>query len=56
MKRYAILIGSSRFDKEPKLKPLRCPENDVDGMYEIVRRLSAEGVAMPIPSCGRTSL
>ena len=36
MKRYAILIGSSRFDKEPKLNPLRCPENDVDGMHEVV--------------------
>ena len=36
MKRYAILIGSSRFDKEPKLLPLRCPENDVDGMHEII--------------------
>ncbi len=36
MKRYAILIGSSRFDKEPKLPSLRCPENDVDGMHEII--------------------
>ncbi|MGH9844280.1 MAG: caspase, EACC1-associated type [Blastocatellia bacterium] len=35
-RRHAILIGSSRFDKEPKLTPLKCPENDVDGMYDIV--------------------
>ncbi len=35
-RRRAILIGSSRFDKEPKLTPLKCPENDVDGMYDIV--------------------
>lgn len=36
MKRYAILIGSSRFDPKSGLDPLRCPENDVDGMHEIV--------------------
>ena len=35
-RRHAILIGSSRFDKEPKLTPLKCPENDVYGMYDIV--------------------
>lgn len=38
-RRYAILIGSSRFDKETKLNPLMRPEQDVDGMREI---LSAE--------------
>jgi formylglycine-generating enzyme required for sulfatase activity len=35
-RRYAVLIGSSRFDKEPHLSPLKCPENDVDGMREIL--------------------
>ena len=35
-RRYAILIGSSRFDNEPKLSPLKCPERDVDGMREIL--------------------
>jgi len=35
-RRYAVLIGSSSFDKEPKLTPLKCPENDVDGMREIL--------------------
>jgi len=39
MKRHAILIGSSRFDREPKLQPLKCPENDVDGIYDIVSSL-----------------
>ncbi len=36
-RRYAILIGSSRFDNEPKLHPLKSPERDVDGMLEILR-------------------
>ncbi|MCI0339347.1 MAG: SUMF1/EgtB/PvdO family nonheme iron enzyme [Acidobacteria bacterium] len=35
-RRYAILIGSGRFDNEPKLTPLKCPERDVDGMREIM--------------------
>jgi hypothetical protein len=35
-RRYAVLIGSSRFDKEPNLNPLKCPENDVDGMREVL--------------------
>jgi formylglycine-generating enzyme required for sulfatase activity len=35
-RRYAVLIGSSRFDKEPNLSQLKCPENDVDGMREIL--------------------
>jgi Caspase domain len=35
-RRYAVLIGSSSFDKEPKLTPLKCPGNDVDGMREIL--------------------
>ncbi|HKX26720.1 MAG TPA: caspase family protein, partial [Blastocatellia bacterium] len=36
-RRYAVLIGSSRFDKEPNLRPLKYPENDVNGMHEILR-------------------
>ena len=35
-RRYAILIGSGRFDREPNLSQLKCPENDVDGMREIL--------------------
>lgn len=36
-RRLAILIGSSKFDKEPlKDKPLKCPERDVDGMHELL--------------------
>src|SRR5262245_48950207 len=35
-RRHAVLIGSSRFDKEPNLNSLKCPENDVDGMREIL--------------------
>jgi len=31
---YAVLIASSQFPKEPKLQPLRCPENDVDGLRD----------------------
>jgi hypothetical protein len=36
-RRYAVLIGSSQFPDEPKLLPLRAPENDVDGLYEILK-------------------
>ncbi len=35
-KRYAILIASSRYPDEPGLTPLRCPENDVDALNEIL--------------------
>ncbi|MGA7927812.1 MAG: caspase family protein [Candidatus Sulfotelmatobacter sp.] len=35
-RRYAVLIGSSQFPEEPKLLPLRAPENDVDGLYDIL--------------------
>jgi WD40 repeat protein len=31
---YALLIASSTFPKEARLQPLRCPENDVDGMRD----------------------
>src|SRR5262249_4887623 len=35
-RRYAVLIGSSRFDKEPNLNSLKCPKNDGDCMREIL--------------------
>jgi len=35
-KRYAILIGSSKYPDEPGLTELRCPENDVDAMREVL--------------------
>jgi WD40 repeat protein len=35
-RRYGVLIASSRFDHEPNLPALRCPENDVDGLYGII--------------------
>ena len=36
-KRFAILIASSRYPDEPGLTPLRCPENDVDALNEVLR-------------------
>jgi formylglycine-generating enzyme required for sulfatase activity len=36
-RRYGVLIASSRFPDEPKLEDLRCPENDVDGLNEVLR-------------------
>ncbi|MDU9047786.1 MAG: DUF1566 domain-containing protein [Candidatus Electrothrix sp. Rat3] len=36
-KRYAILIASSCYPKEPGLKDLRCPENDVDALDAVLR-------------------
>jgi hypothetical protein len=35
-RRFGILIAGSRFPEEPKLTPLRCPENDVDALNEIL--------------------
>jgi tetratricopeptide (TPR) repeat protein len=36
-KRYAVLIANSHFPKEQELlQQLRCPENDVDGLYSIL--------------------
>ncbi|MGQ0572524.1 MAG: caspase family protein [Armatimonadota bacterium] len=35
-RRHAVLIAGSRFPLEPKLQPLRCPENDVDGLNEVL--------------------
>jgi formylglycine-generating enzyme required for sulfatase activity len=36
VRRFGILIASSRFPDEPKLEDLRFPENDVDGLNEIL--------------------
>jgi formylglycine-generating enzyme required for sulfatase activity len=36
-KRYAILIAGSCYPKEPGLKDLRCPENDVDALDAVLR-------------------
>ena len=34
--RYAILIGNSEFLLQSGLNNLRCPKNDVEGMYELI--------------------
>lgn len=34
--RYAILIGSSEYPKDPALLPLSCPSRDVEGLNEIL--------------------
>lgn len=34
--RHAVLIANGIFPKEPKFQPLRCPENDAEGMREIL--------------------
>jgi HEAT repeat protein len=34
--RFAILIGSSEFEKDPKLTALKCPQRDVEGMREVL--------------------
>jgi hypothetical protein len=36
-RKYGILIASSQFPDEPRLEDLRCPENDVDGLNDILR-------------------
>ncbi|CAK8713462.1 Peptidase C14 caspase domain-containing protein [Candidatus Electrothrix gigas] len=36
-KRYAILIGSSKYPNEPGLTELRCPEKDVDALNAVLR-------------------
>ncbi len=35
-RRFGVLIASSRFPDEPKLEPLRFPENDVDGFQTVL--------------------
>jgi len=34
--RFGILIASSRFPNESELEDLRCPENDVDGLHDVL--------------------
>ena len=34
--RFGVLIASSAFPEEPKLQDLACPENDVDGLQEVL--------------------
>jgi len=43
--RYAVLVASSRFPDEPKLPELACPENDVDGLHEVMRAPEHGGFA-----------
>jgi len=52
--RYAVLIGNGRFDREPKLTPLRCPTRDVDGMREILAapELGAFTEVFPLKDAG----
>lgn len=38
--RYAVLIACSCYPNEPKLQDLRCPENDVDGLNEVLTSLA----------------
>ena len=42
-KRYGVLIASSQFPDEPKLKDLACPENDVDGLSEVLNDMAIGG-------------
>ena len=35
-RRYAILIASDRYPDEPLLEDLRCPENDVDALNQLL--------------------
>ncbi len=35
-RRFGILIASSKFPDESELEDLRCPENDVDGLHEVL--------------------
>jgi hypothetical protein len=44
VRRYGILVASSRFPETGnKLGALRCPENDVDGLYEVLTRSDLGG-------------
>lgn len=47
--RYAILIASSDYPKDPQhLERLRCPNNDVDGLEEILASKAYGAFAKPI--------
>ena len=45
----AILIGSSQFPAEPALAPLRCPENDVDGLSKLLGSEARGGYREVLP-------
>ncbi len=47
-KRFAILIASSKFPEEPGLTELRCPENDVDALNEILSLPELGGFEEPL--------
>lgn len=36
VRRFAVLIGNSKFPNEPRLPPLNCPETDVDDLAEVL--------------------
>jgi uncharacterized caspase-like protein len=36
-KRYAILIGNGKYPKDTRLRPLRCPEKDVDDLEKVLK-------------------
>lgn len=55
MDRYAILIGNSRFSDNSGLNPLRCPENDVDGLEEILSSNAHGRFTKVIPVKNKTS-
>jgi len=44
-RRYAVLIANSKFPSEPKLRALRAPENDVDGLNEVFTSKELGGFA-----------
>lgn len=41
--RYGVLIASSNFPDETKLKDLQCPENDVDGLEKVLSNAAMGG-------------
>ena len=49
MNKYAVLIGNSLFPDEPKLSALRCPENDVKGMQDILEDTDFGGFNSVVP-------
>ena len=46
--RFAVLIASSTFPEEPKLLPLACPENDVDGLSKVLSAPDLGGFTEPV--------
>jgi hypothetical protein len=47
--RRAILIASSQFPEEPKLPRLRCPENDVEGLNQLLGSETHGGYREVVP-------